>query len=384
MNVLLLTQFLSTNRGGGEYVFSLMARLLADSGNKVWVITNRIKGETYPSHKNIKIIFVPPELEHKGIHPSSFKDNLTYSFCAFIKALSIIKNQKIDVIHSNNFAPALAGSLLSFLTSKTHIIVIYDVFSLYEDFWKLWGKQENVSRLNVLLAPILEKMLIKLKCTAIHTVSETSKQDLIKFGTKKPIYVIHNSIDIYESKELKPVPFQFIYIGRLIFYKNLEVVINSIKIVKQSYPKIKLIIVGDGPHKKILEKFVTDLNLQENVKFMGRVTHEEKNRLLSISQALVFPSLCEGFGIVVLEAFASKKPVLVPSVPPLSEIVEQENTGYIIPPHDEKEWAKALEIIIEEPRKSLKMGDAGRKVLEEKYNPQNMYQKVMNMYNDFA
>jgi len=382
MNILLLTQFLSSNKGGGEYVFSLMARILADSGNKVWVITNRIKGETYPSHKNINIVFVPPTLEHKGSHPSSFKDNITYSFYAFVKALSIIKNHKIDVIHSNNFAPALAGSLLSILTSKAHIIVIYDVFSLYENFWKLWGEQENVSRLNTLLAPIFEKMLTKLKCTAIHTISETSKEDLIKFGTKKSIYVIHVGIDINKSKESKTVPFQFISIGRLTFFKNLEVAIKSIKILKQSYPKVKLIIVGEGPHKKILEMLVTDLNLQDNIEFKGRVNHEEKNTLLSISQALVFPSLCEGFGIVVLEGFASKKPVLVPDVPPLSDMIDDEKTGFVLSAKDESEWAKGMEKVIKDPQKASKMGCAGREVLEKKYNIQIMLEKILKMYND--
>src|SRR2546426_5380169 len=304
MNVLLLTQFFSTTKGGGEYVFSLMARLLADSGNNVWVITNQIKNEVYPSHKNIRIIFVPPLLEYKGGIPSGFKDNMIYSLCAFAKAISLIKREKIGIIHSNNFAPALTGSLLSIFTSAKHITVIYDVYSLYKDFWKLWYAQGNVSRWNALLAPFFEKINIRLKCSAIHTISEASKDDLIKFGAKKTIYVIHSVIDIYEPENTEPKPFQFICIGRQVFYKNLEVVIKSIKIVKQSYPKITLIIVGEGPHKKILEKLVSDLNLQDNIKFQGHVSDAEKKRLLSASQALVLPSLCEGFGMVILEAFA--------------------------------------------------------------------------------
>ena len=383
MNVLLLTQFFSNTKGGGEYVFSLMAQLLSNRGNNVWVITNRIKDEEYTSHKNIKIIFVPPLLEHKGGQPPSFIDNIIYSFCALRAALSLIRKEKIDIIHSNNFAPALTGSMLSILTSKPHITVIHDVFSLYENYWKLWGRQTNVSRLNVLLGPFFEKAIMKLKCTAIHTVSEASKDDLIKFGAKKPIYVIHNAIDMYESPELEMVSFQFIYIGRLLFYKNLEVVIKSIKILKKSYPKITLIIVGGGPHKKILEKLVTDLELQDNVRFLGHVSDSEKKRLLSVSQALVFPSLCEGFGIVILEAFACKKPALVANVRPLSDIVEDKKTGFVISAHDENEWAKALEQIIKEPGKAIEMGCAGRNVLEKKYDPQTMENNLLKMYNDF-
>ena len=66
MNVLLLSQFFSTTRGGGEYVFSTIAKNLAENNNKVWVIANKIKGENLPDHKDIKIITVPPTLQYKG------------------------------------------------------------------------------------------------------------------------------------------------------------------------------------------------------------------------------------------------------------------------------------------------------------------------------
>ena len=384
MNVLLLSQFFSTTKGGGEYVFSMMAQLLAEKGNNVWVITNRVKDEEYAPHKNVKLVFVPPLLEYKGGYPPGFKDNITYSLCAFKTALSLIKQEKIDIIHSNNFAPALTGSMLSILTSKPHVTTIHDVFSLEKDYWKKWGAQSNVSRFNVWLAPFFEKMIIRLKCTAIHTVSEASKDDLIKFGAKKPIYVIPNAIDFHKAEELNITPFQFIYIGRLVFYKNLEVVIKSIKILKKSYPKITLIVVGGGPQKTILEKLAVDLELQDNIKFLGHVSDSEKKRLLSTSQALVFPSLFEGFGIVILEAFAAKKPVLVANVRPLSDIVEHKISGLIVPAHNENEWAKAIELIIKDPENANEMGNAGRNVLEKQYDPHTMQDKLIKMYHDFV
>jgi len=75
MNVLLLSQFLSTTKGGGEYVFSLMAKMLAENNHNVWIITNRISGEQYPSNENIKIITVSPTLQYEGGLPTGFSDN---------------------------------------------------------------------------------------------------------------------------------------------------------------------------------------------------------------------------------------------------------------------------------------------------------------------
>ncbi len=145
MNVLLLSQFFSNTRGGGEYVFNLIAKKLAENNHKVWVITNKIKGEKYVEIPNLKLIFVPPTLEYKGGLPPRFSDNISYTMNAIIKGLKIIKKEKIDVIHSNNFSPALTGSILSSLTARPHITTIHDVFSLESDeFWKKWAKQNTV------------------------------------------------------------------------------------------------------------------------------------------------------------------------------------------------------------------------------------------------
>jgi len=384
LNILVLSQFFTPTKGGGEVLFCNLAKAIADDDNNVWVITNRIKDETYLTHKNIKIIFVPPLLEHSGGYYNKFIDNLIYCFWTVVKGYSTIKKERIKIIHSNNFAPALAGSILSFLTSKPHVTVIHDICSLYKDFWKIERKQKNASKMNLLLGPIFEKLIIKLKSSAIHTVSETTKDDLIEFGAKKPIYVIPNAIYFGEIKTRPVNPLQFIFIGRLLHYKNVEVVIKAVSILKKNYPTVTLLIVGSGPYKENLEKLVSELDINENVIFKGQLSEEEKNELISSSVSVVFPSLLEGFGLVILEAFAFKKPILVSNVRPLSDIVEDEATGYVISPHDEKEWAKAMEKIFQNPGKTTMMGETGKKVLDEKYKPQIMGKNVRKMYNDLT
>jgi len=383
MKILVLSQFFSTTRGGGEYVFNIMSKSMANDGNRIWVVTNEVKDEKYPIHENIKIIKVSPRLEYQGGLPPGFNDNLRYVFNAIRKGFSIIKKEKIDIIHSNNFAPALAGSFLSSLTGITHITTIHDIFSLCgKDYWKRWGKQTNISRLNVLLAPFFEKLMIKLKHDAIHTVSDTTKNDLEKFGAKGRIYVIPNAIEFDNESIVESHPFQFVYVGRLVFYKNLEVVIKAIKIVKDSCHNVKLIIVGDGPYRQILEKLVSELKLKDSVEFKGYVSTSEKIKQIATSQALVFPSLCEGFGLVILESFAHRKPVLVSDIRPLSNIVSHKKTGFVISACDEKEWANGILAIIKDPEKSKKMGLLGRKTLEEQYNITKMKDRILQMYND--
>jgi glycosyltransferase involved in cell wall biosynthesis len=380
MNILLLSQFFSTTRGGGEYVFSLVAKKIAENNNKVYVITNKIEGETYQDYRNIKVVFVLPVLQYKGGLPPGFSDNIRYSINAIRAGLKIIKNEKIDIIHSNNFAPALAGSILSTLTGRPHITTVHDIFSLCgKNYWKEWGRQSDVSGLNVWLAPFFEKLMIKLRYDCIHTVSEATKEDLLKFGAKKPIHVIHNAIEPTQVSNATPNPLQFVYVGRLVFYKNLEVAIKAVDIARKTEPGIKFVIVGNGPHRKTLEEMVRKIGLEKNIEFKGYVTAEEKSKIIAESSALVFPSLCEGFGLVILEAYEQKKPVLVSNTKPMSDIVSDGTTGHVLDPHDEKAWADALLEIIKNPDQAKVMGQNGYQSLTT-YSQESMYQKVIEMY----
>jgi len=102
--------------------------------------------------------------------------------------------------------------------------------------------------------------------------------------------------------------------------------------------------------------------------------------LIAESNALVFPSLFEGFGLVILEAFSQNKPVLVSDIRPLSDIVSQNQTGYVLDPHNENKWAAKILELIKNPEISIKMGEAGKRDLENNYNSQKMYEEIISMY----
>jgi len=383
LNILLLSQFFSTTKGGGEYVFKTIAKVLEQNGHKVWIITNNVKGEKYEESENLKIITVSPTLEYRGGLPPTFLDNIRYAFNAFQKGKEIIKNQNIDIIHSNNFSPALTGSLISYFTKTPHITTIHDLFSIYDkEFWKKWTKQSNVSHINARLVPFFEKLMMRFKFDCIHTVSDATKNDIEKIGTKKPIHVIPNCIQDEEQVTIDTKINQFVYLGRMIFYKNIEVILQAFKTVAKDFPDAKLVIAGDGPHKDSLQKLTKNLGINDNIFFAGYVTPQQKARLLAESNAMLFPSLIEGFGLVILESFQQKRPVLVSDVPPMSDIIENNKTGQVIEPHDERKWADAIIWLIKNPQESERMGKNGNKILKEKYNQELFYEKILKMYNN--
>ncbi|MCV0393516.1 MAG: glycosyltransferase family 4 protein [Nitrosopumilus sp.] len=383
MNVLLLSQFYSTTKGGGEYVFKTIAESLAKNNHKVWVITSKIKDETYQESENVKIITIQPELAYKGGLPPSFTDNIKYVLNSYKQGRKIIKNHNIDIIHSNNFSPALAGSILSYFTKVPHITTIHDIFSIYDkEFWKKWASQSNVSYTNARLIPFFEKLMMGFKIRLIHTVSDATKTDIEKLGTRKPIHVIPNCIRDEEVIIAKPKNNQLAYLGRLVFYKNIEVIIKAFKIVSKEFPDVILIIAGDGPHRSSLQNLVAKLDLQNNIKFTGYVTADEKKILLAESNALLFPSTIEGFGLVILEAWQQKRPVIASDMPPMSDIIQDSKTGFLIDPNNEKQWAEKIIELIKNQNISDEMGNAGYQVLKSKYNEALFYQNLIKMYDN--
>lgn len=358
-----------------------MAKNLTQNGHKVWVITNNVRGEIYPKLDSLKIITVSPTLEYKGGLPPTFLDNIRYVINAFQTGKKIIKSQDIDIIHSNNFSPSLAGSLISYFTKKPHIITIFDIFSQNgKDFWKKWIKQTNVSKINAILVPWFEKILMRTRHDAIYTISDASKEDILKMHAKKPIYNIPPSIEDTIKLNEKIIPSQFICISRLVFYKNLEVIIKAISVVIKSIPQCKLIIIGDGPHKESLQKLVKKLELEKNIIFKGYATSEEKMKMVSESNAMLFPSTIEGFGLVILEAFSQNKPVLVSNIRPMSDIINHEKTGFVLDSNDEKIWAEYILRLVKNPQESQKMGENGNQELKTKYNQEIFYQRLISMY----
>jgi glycosyltransferase involved in cell wall biosynthesis len=230
------------------------------------------------------------------------------------------------------------------------------------------------------LGPIFEKLALKLPASVIHTVSETSKKDLIACNVKSPIVVVPNAISSEDYNSLETKKFhdlQAIYIGRLIFYKNLEIVIKAFRDVLNKIPGARLVIVGDGPYRKHLQHAAEDLS---NVIFVGRVANEKKVELLKESSFLVLPSLVEGFGIVVLEAFACKKPALVSNVMPLPEIVEDSVNGFTISASDSNAWADKMLYLFNNPQQAQKMGANGYEKLMRKYTIELAVDKIEKIY----
>ena len=344
--------------GGGEYLFYLYAKELVKRGHEVNVITQRLNGTSdYEELDGIKVHRVGKSLDYTGHLNMSPLSNLSYIIAAVKKAQSI----NCDLVHSNTYAPSIAGQITSKAKSIPHVMSVFDVYS-QGDFWKKWVAQRGVSKSLIFIGPLIEKLILKLRPNLFLTISKASEHDLIQAKVKAPIRIIPCCINPLEYKPIRVKPKnQFCFIGRHVFYKNVETIIKAMPSILGRVPGAKFVIVGDGPMRKDWEATARRLGVFSSVVFTGRVSNELKKRIISESKIVVQPSTIEGFGMILLESYAMGKPVLASDVAPLNELTK--NT---VKPYSVSSWAdKIIELLKTDKKETLPEKYETRKVVLE-------------------
>lgn len=384
MNILYFTQlFYPAVFGGGEYIFYNWALELARSGHQVFVVTQKLRGEkNFEVLDGISIHRVGLPIDYLGTLPSGILQNASFLLNSYFKGLEILKKNKIDLIHSNTYVPVISANWCAKKKNIPHIITVHDVYhSSDKDFWKNWSKQKGTPFVTRYIGRWLEKTISQIQANAFHTVSNKSKSDLEQIGVSRPITVIPNGIRADRYKAQGKTEKQIIYVGRLVFYKNLDTLIDAFSMVVKKVSNTRLIIVGDGPMRTHMENKIHGLGLENNVILKGRVSEEEKIMLIGQSTALANPSTVEGFGIVVLEGFACSKPAIVSDVEPLSDLVIDNEDGFVVPAFDAAAWSEKMLYFLENEQAAVSMGSKGRQKVEEQYSVEKLSKSLLQLYN---
>jgi len=144
-------------------------------------------------------------------------------------------------------------------------------------------------------------------------VSGWTKTRMISIGMNgSRIPVIPNGVDLAQIARIRPSVKRsdIIFVGRLIKEKNVDVLLEAVSLLRNDRPDIRCCIVGDGPEKTELEGLIYKLGITDNVDLRGFAEYDEVIGWMKASRVLVLPSTREGFGMVVVEAFACELPVV--------------------------------------------------------------------------
>ena len=228
----------------------------------------------------------------------SLNEALYFSF----KLLLGLKG-KFDVIDSQVF-PYLScfSSEICSLSTKSLLVLTW------HEFWNMyWFEYLGMMGL---VGWVIERTVAKLPGKHV-AVSQATKRSLEEIGVRA--HVIPNGIDFERIQKIKASgeSSDIIFAGRLIKEKNVDILIRSVKLLKEEIPDIRCIIIGDGPEKEGLKRLTIGLGLESNIIFKGFLEdHDEVISYMKASKVFVLPSTREGFGIVALEANACGLPVV--------------------------------------------------------------------------
>lgn len=381
MNILYITQWFSSEGGGGEVVFINVAKGMVKSGHNVDVISHKLKNNPDEQIKGLRIHRIYPLLSNQL--PSIY-ENVLFLIRGIIHGFKIIRKNKIEIIHANNFMSAMVGGLLSKIFNIPLVTTIHYVYYQTPELWDKWAKQEGVSKFSKILGPFLEKMTIRMNADVIHTVSQSTYDDVKKINKKSRVVLITNGLypekyQPYYSDEFEEY---IVFIGRLVFYKNVNFLIDVFTYVLKEIPNAKLIIIGDGPLRKKLDEFVKENHLEKNIIFIGFNDGDIKYELLAKSTALVQPSLAEGSSMVAIEAFALGKPVLMSNLKCSNEIIVNGITGFTIPPNDQKQWSEKIIELLTDKSQTRLLGNNAKKQMIEKFNLNLLLKEFETLYLD--
>lgn len=202
------------------------------------------------------------------------------------------------------------------------------------------------------------------KASKIIVPSEATKKDLNRFfncPNAKICVIPHGSdfapknltrdieSDVLERMNLKRKDNYFLFIGRLEEKKNLSRLIKAFMLFSEKFSNYQLVLAGKrGTGFKDIFKTAVELEAFQKVHMPGYITENEKHVLLKYCTAFVFPSLYEGFGFPVLEAFAYKKPLITSKAASIPEIAGE--AAIYVNPHDVNSIREGLESLLKNPQ----------------------------------
>ncbi|MGH7587701.1 MAG: glycosyltransferase family 4 protein [Gemmatimonadota bacterium] len=210
---------------------------------------------------------------------------------------------------------------------------------------------------------------------------------LVERAGISPVEVVPNAVPeparVAVENEIEPYAIGFA--GRFVAEKGVQVLVDAFEIVVARQPRARLVLVGDGPERPIIERRIEALRLAERVEITGWVPREEVDRRLATVGVQVVPSLWEEpFGLVAAEAMMRGTPVVASDIGGLGELVEQGRTGMLVPPGDPEALATTMLTLLENREVARRLARAGEIMARERYALGPFVERMIGIYHRLA
>lgn len=219
-------------------------------------------------------------------------------------------------------------------------------------------------------------------------VSDQGTIDIIPCGTDLERFGAIERSQARQKLAIPPDQLVVFYVGRFDPRKGIETLIRAVNESKfRDHPQLQVIIGGgsrpgqaDGLERDRLEQLVSKLNLSHCVTFPGRISDDLLPIYYAAADVCVVPSHYEPFGLVALEAMASRTPVIASQVGGLKFTVLPETTGLLVPPQDHKAFTQAIDRILNHASWRDRLGEAGREYVQQKFSWEGVAAQLSTLY----
>jgi glycosyltransferase involved in cell wall biosynthesis len=318
------------------------------------------------------------EMERKGIKTTLITSKSKIFFLSAARKISrYLKVNKFHIVHSHLFN----ADLLAIIVKKFYFkkLIILSTKHGYEEKYQLQiGLGNTKIRYNAYY--FVARWMIK---QIDHNLAVSRAiSDLyynLKFIKNRMRYV-HHGINIQranESQRLVAGDPKILIVGRLVPIKGHEYLIEALPLIIERFPDVKLIVLGIGPLKDKLVELAVSLDVFEHIRFEGFAS---PNSFIFQCQVMVLPSLFEAFGLVYIESFASKIPVVAFNTPAANEIIENKKTGILVEKQDAKGLAEKIIYLLERPEERKRIAENAYKRFQAYYNVERMTKETVEWY----
>jgi glycosyltransferase involved in cell wall biosynthesis len=273
----------------------------------------------------------------------------------------ILQYQSIDLIHSHHRFAALAARIAAGRLNIPHVTTVHEYKTNRRHLTRLGTGDHIITFSNALKHHLIGHYQIPAEKISVVTMGANVGQ----FGKLSNRHALKRpSIGC---------------IVRLSAEKGIAILLQSlVHIIQTTSHRPHCYIAGDGPALKRLISQAEKLKINKSVTFVGWQDNIED--LIVQCDFLVLPSLFEGFGLVVLEGWAQERPTIGSHVGGISELIQDNKTGILVPPNDPMALSEAVVRLLENPNLATEMGKRGRLETLPRFTVEAMVQETEHIY----
>ncbi len=393
-------------RFGGEAILPYhYFRMLRSRGVDAWlVVHDRTRPEletSLPEYRD-RILYTPAVWMHRVISEvmTILPRRIAESSIGLLSVLltqyhqrrvirNLVRREGIDVVHQPTPVSPRMPSMMFNLGAPV-VIGPLNGGMHYPSAFR--GQESAASHIAVAFARSLSNFANwllpgKSRAATVLVANQRTRESLPSGLKGRVIELVENAVDLEtwlpERTPLARVPGQFIFIGRLVDWKRVDIALYALARVEQA----SLLVVGDGEMRAAWEQLSRDLNLGDRVSFVGWQPHDECAKLLAQSAALILPSVYECGGAVVLEAMASARPVIATGWGGPLEYLDS-SCGILVDPESTTgmvdSFAAGMALMAKEPEVADRMGAAGHTRVQEHFSWVRKIDRIEEIYSAAA